>query len=286
MHDLGRIVARGIGGKDPLPDPYPEWGKRGIHIYPGSVHLFAGMAGTYKTMITLGAVINMAVPSFVFSTDSDDLTMAARLLGNATSQPAAEMRLLALKNPRAAADILAKHYGHIKWSFDSDQTGDGIWHNLYAYATRYGEYPRLVVADILSDVIFDSADSEWAALRIAMKQFNIVARETGAAVILVHHVSEGARTNDMYPCPGRNDIMGKDLRHPVVIMTFGKDSAGDLHAACVKNRHGAADATGRTSFRMLVDPVTSRVSDYDPARARLRVVTSGWSGWGTGEEEE
>ena len=76
--------------------------------------------------------------------------------------------------------------------------------------------------------------------------------------------------------------MGKDLRHPVVVMTFGKDQQGDLHAACVKNRHGEADATGHASFRMSVDPVTSRVSDYKPgisSRPRLTAV-GGWGGWG------
>lgn len=285
MHDLGRIVARGIGGKDPLPDPFPEWGKRGMHIFPGSLHLFAGVAGTYKSMVTMGAVINMAVPTFVFSTDSDDLTMASRLLGSATGRPTAEMRVMALKQPEAAAKVLADRYGHIKWSFESDQTGDGIWHNLYAYATRYGEYPRLVVVDILSDVTFENAESEWAALRASMKQLNVVARETGAAVILVHHASEAARTNDMNPCPGREAIMGKDPRHPVLMVTFGKDSYGELHAACVKNRHGEADATGHTTFRMSVDPTTSKVTDYNPHLRRALQPATGWQ-WGEEDEED
>jgi len=256
-----------------------------LRIYPGSTHLFAGVAGTYKSMVAMGAVINMAVPTFVFSTDSDDLTMASRLLANATGRPTDQMRVMALQQPEAAAKVLAEKYGHIKWAFDSDQTGDGIWHNLYAYATRFGDWPRLVVVDILSDITFESAESEWAALRASMKQLNVVARETNAAVILVHHASEASRTNDMYPCPGREAIMGKDPRHPVLMMTFGKDSRGDLHAACVKNRHGEADATGHTSFRMGIDPATSRVTTYSPHQ-RQAVPAGGWRGWGEENEDE
>lgn len=288
MHDLGRVVARGIAGKEPLPDPFPDWGQRGIHVYPGSLHLYAGIAGTYKSMVVTQAVINMGLPTFVFSTDSDDLTMASRLLANATGKPATEMRKLAIKDPSAAADILGGRFGFIKWSFETDLTGDGIWHSLYAYATRYGGFPRQIVIDILSDVVFEDAESEWSALRKAMKQFNVVARETSAAVHLVHHATEGFRTTDMHPCPSRADIMGKDSRHPVVIMTFGKDSRGDLHAACVKNRHGDSDASGKSSFRMHVDPTTSKVQDFKPHLALVPAQSGSWRGWSRddGEEDE
>lgn len=256
-------------------------------IYPGSVHLFAGVAGTFKSMVTMAAVINMGVSTFVFSTDSDDLTMASRLLSVATGRPSTETRIMALRQPEAASRILADKYGHIKWSFDSDQDGDGIWHHLYAYATRHGDWPRLIVVDILSDVTFENAESEWTALRSSMKQLNIVARETNAAVILVHHASEAARTNDMYPCPGREAIMGKDPRHPVLMVTFGKDSQGVLHAACVKNRHDKADATGRTTFRMSVDPATSKVGDWTEQHRVLAAASAvGWRGWGEDPDDD
>lgn len=286
MHDLGRLVARGITGKEPLPAPFPEWGKRGHLLYPGSTHLYAGVAGTFKTMVTTATIVNMGVPTLTFSTDSDDLTMASRLLSLATGRPTVEMRLMALRNPEGAAQILSDRYGYIKWSFKTDPDGDDIWHNLYAYATRYGAYPRLVVADILSDVVFTDAESEWAALRITMKNFNIIARETDAAVLLVHHATEGVKTSDMNPCPGRDAIMGKDSKHPVLVMTFGKDSQDDLHAACVKARHGKADMTGRSSFRMSVDPTTSWVGDYDPARRPSLQLANRWQGWAPGGGED
>lgn len=257
-----------------------------MRFYPGSVHLLAGMAGTYKSMITMQAVINMNVPTFVFSTDSDDLTMAARLYANATGKPYDNALGDILRQPDTASSILKQRYGHIKWSFISDLDGDELWNHLYAYATRYGEYPKLIVVDILSDVVFENAESEWAALRSSMKQLNIVARETSAAVILVHHVTEGARTNDMFPCPGRADIMGKDSRHPVLMVTFGKDGAGDLHVACVKLRHGTCDATGRTSFRMSVDPETSRVNDWQPHQRAMSTPVPAWRGWTDDTEEE
>lgn len=288
MFDLGRIVRRGLTGKEPLPAPFPEWGLRDMLLYPASVHLIAGMAGTYKSMLVANAVINMKEPTLIFSTDSDDLTQASRFLSIATGRSTKETRVMAIRNPKAAAQILRDRYGHIKWSFETDVDGDGLWNTLYAYATRYGVYPRVIVVDILSDVIFENAESEWAALRVAMKQLNIVARETGAAVVLVHHVTEGAKTNDMYPCPGRDAIMGKDARHPVLVVTLGKDSQGCLHAACVKLRHGTADATGHSSFRMHINPETAQVSDYIPGVSNrlLQPARAGWGGWAAGEEDD
>lgn len=287
MFDLGRVVRRGLTGKEPLPAPFPEWETRGMVLYPASVHLFAGVAGTYKSMVVMNAVINMKVPTLVFSTDSDDLTQASRLLSIATGRPTKDTRHLALRNANQASRILRDRYGHIKWSFETDLDGDELWHTLYAYATRYGVYPRVIVVDILSDVIFENAESEWAALRVAMKQLNIVARETGAAVVLVHHATEGVKTTDMHPCPGRDAIMGKDMRHPVLVVTFGKDSYGGLHAACVKLRHGQADATGRTSFRMHINPETAQVSDYVPGVSNhMLVPAGGWRGWAREEHDD
>lgn len=255
-----------------------------MHIYPGSVHLVAGMAGTYKSMVVMGAVINMAVPTLVFSTDSDDLTMASRLLSIATGHKTEQTRVMAIKQPAESAQILADRYGFIKWSFTSDPDGDDVWNHMFAYATRYGEYPRLVVIDILTDVVFENAESEWTALRVAMKQFNILARDTNAAVIVVHHATEGAKTTDMAPCPGRDAIMGKDMRHPVLVVTTGKDSAGGLHVAPVKLRHGVADATGRTSFPMSINPETSRVTDWVP-QPRTLAPLGPWE-WGAEREDE
>lgn len=263
MHDLGRIVQRGIQGKAPLPPAYPEWARRGMHVYPGSTHLIAGVAGTYKSMIVQNAIVNMGVPTLVFSTDSDDLTVASRLLGLATGRPTDQTRLMALQQPEQAAQLLSTKYGFIKWSFVSDPDGDAVWNHVFAYGTRYGRWPRLIVVDIVTDVAFETAETEWAALRVAMKQFNILARETNAAVILVHHVTEGTKTTDMFPCPSRNDIMGKDVRHPVMVVTCGKDSRGDAHVAAVKLRHSKADASGKDSFRMFVNPDTSQVTDWD-----------------------
>lgn len=282
MHDLGRLVARGIKGKEPLPMPFRSWKERGMLIYPGSVTLIAGMAGTYKSMVASNLVAAMGQPSLVFSNDTDDLTVAARLLGMATGSSVDQCRIAAVHQPEQASAILRKRYGHIKWAFSPDPSLDDIWLHTHAWAERYGDWPRVITIDIASNVGIDHGSyDEWGALRELMRQSNVLARETGAAVIAVHHCAEGAKTTDTFPCPSRGDVMGKISALPVLMVTLGKDSRGDLHAACVKARNAASDATGRSSFRMHVDPSTGRVQDYDPhlhQRATYAPRVASWEG--------
>lgn len=280
MHDLSRIVARGITGKAPLRAPFRSWAERGMLFYPGSVHLLAGKAGTFKSMVALNAIVNMGETALAFSNDTDDLTTAARLLGMTTGRSVDEMRRWAVEGRHEAAAIL-RRYSFIRWAFDPNPELNVVWDYVHAYAERYGDWPRVILIDIASNVGLESSYDEWGALRELMRQANVLARVTNAAVIAVHHCGDGARTPDDHPCPSRADVMGKITALPVLITTMGKDSRGGLHAACVKARHAESDESGASSFRMHVDPSTGRVADYNPALARAAVGYAGgtWDDW-------
>lgn len=288
MLDLGRLVDRGIKGKEPLPAPYQSWADRGMLIYPGSVTLVAGKPGTYKSMVVANMVANMRVKTLAFSNDTDDLTTAARLLGIATGEPTDSWRERIIRQDPQATAILRKHYSHVKWAFSPDPSLTDVWLHTHAWAERYGEWPKLIVIDIAANVYVDDgnggARDEWAGLRELMRQSNNLARETGAAVLAVHHCAEGAKTTDTFPCPTRADVMGKIAALPVLMVTLGKDSRGGLHAACVKARNAPSDDSARNSFPMAVDPATSRVHDYDsspfrPQGAYAPVTWPAQGGW-------
>lgn len=280
MHDLGRLVARGIKGKEPLPAPFKDWAKRGMLIYPGSVTLIAGLAGVHKSMLVANAVINMGQKTLFFSNDTDELTVAARLLGIATRQPTEYWRHRAVQYPREAAQHLER-FRNIKWAFSPDPTLDDVWLHTYAWAEMHGEWPKVIVLDIASNVYVEGTD-EWAALRELMRQANVLARTTGAAVIVVHHCAEGTKVTESEPCPSRSSVMGKISALPVLMVTLGKNSEENVvWAACVKARNAPCDPTGRTSFRMAVDPASSLVEDYDPSRhfrAYANVATGVYGG--------
>lgn len=267
MQSIHKLVRRGALGAEPLPAPFASWAARKMLFRKGSVHLFAAVAGMHKTMVMLNAVVNMGVPTLAFSTDSDDFTVASRLIAIKTGRTTDSAEHWMAKSPDEAAGILEPFRHLIQWQFNPNPTLDDIWLETYAYLEVYGTWPELIVLDILSDVGHDSGD-EWSSLRDVMRQAKVLARETGAAVLLVHHASEGVPSSRI--CPSRGDIMGKSAAQPVLMVTFGKDAAGNFWAACVKNRFGKANANGEDRFRMSLNPSTSVVGDW--------VEQSNWRG--------
>nr|WP_158674737.1 AAA family ATPase [Streptomyces hoynatensis] len=251
-------MSRGSGATAPLPAPFRSWDSRSIRFRRASVSMLAGIPGSHKTRLMLNAVLNMQVPTLLFSTDSDRTTVASRILARVTGQPTEETEGWLIDRRSDAAQILAG-FDWLRCDFRPDPDLDHIWRSAYAYAEVEGQYPEQIVVDIASDIGHDAGD-EWATLRDLMRQSKILARETGAHVLLVHHASDSPNTKR--PCPRRSDIHGKVAAIPEVIVTCGTDYAGQLHVACVKNRHAKADPQADNAFPMALDASTSYVGDY------------------------
>ncbi|WP_413114792.1 hypothetical protein ACK1X7_07235 [Streptomyces sp. CY1] len=231
--------------------------------------MLAGIPGSHKTRIMLNALVNMRVPTLAFSTDSDQDTVASRLLAISTRTPTDTTEQWLRQESDKAKRLLAA-FDFIRWDFMPDPSLDDVWLSTYAYHETEGRYPDQIVVDIASDIGHDTGD-EWGSLRDLMRQSKVLARETGAHVLLVHHASDSERTKR--PCPRRSDIHGKVAAIPELIVTCGVTDVGDLHVACVKNRHAKADANADNHFPMQLDAAMSFVGDYVPRR-----IYGGWGG--------
>jgi hypothetical protein len=220
--------------------------------------MLAGVPGSHKTRLVQNAILNMGVSTKAFSTDSDETTIQSRILARATGAPTSVTEDW-LRTDREKASRLLEPYDFIDWDFRPDPTLDDIWHGLYAYHETEGRYPDQTVIDIASDVGHDTGD-EWGSLRDLMRQAKVIARETGTHLLLVHHAADSERTKR--PCPRRSDIHGKVAAIPELIVTCGLTNTGDLHVACVKNRHAKADADANNHFPMTLNAETSYVGDY------------------------
>lgn len=236
-----------------------------------------GQSGTHKTRIVLNAMLNMRVPTLAFSTDSDQDTVASRLLAITTRTPTDTTEGW-LRTEAAKCAALLAGLDFLKWDFRPDPTMDDVWLSTYAYHEVEGRWPEQIVVDIASDIGHDTGGDEWASLRDLLRQSKVLARETGAHVLLVHHASDSERTKR--PCPRKGDMQGKVSALPEVIITCGLTNSGDLHVACVKNRHAKADADANNHFPMHLDAATSFVGDYVP---NVPAYGGGWGGeddWG------
>lgn len=241
-----------------------------MRIRRNSLHLWAGPSASFKTMAVINAVMNMRVPTLMFSTDSDENTIASRMLGILTNTPTSSTEEW-LKPDSVhldrAADLLSA-YDFLRFDFTPNPTLDDVWLGVYAYAVMEGVWPDQVVIDIASDVFLEGHKDEWSMLKQLMRECKALARETGAAVHLVHHVTDSWRPTAERPVPSRGDILGKLSALPVLMVNFAPGADGEILAACVKNRFAKCDASGREYFRMRVSPETGVVGDWIPGLSR------------------
>lgn len=258
MQTLSRSVGRASDAAEPLPMPFTTWQSRGIRFRRSSVSMIAGLPASYKTMLTLNLIVGMKVPTLAFNTDSSLETVRARLLAIASGRPTEETESWPFSQPQKAAELLSA-YDFLKCDFRPDPTLDDIWLETYAYAEVHGRWPEQIVIDIVSDVGHEAGD-EWATLRDLMRQSKVLARDTGAHVLLVHHASDSPGTKR--PCPRRSDIHGKVAAIPELIITCGMDDMGRLCAACVKNRHAKADKDANDFFPMDLHAERASVGDW------------------------
>lgn len=288
MNRLSRLVKKGGVGQEPLPSPFASWEKERIRIRRNSVHVWAGPSASFKTMTITNAVMNMKVPTVYFSTDSDESTIASRMLGilTGTATDVTEGWL----NPNSthldrAAELLAP-YDFIRWDFAASLNLDDVWNGAYAYATVEGCWPDQIVIDLASDVYLDGHKDEWSALKQLMREAKVLARETTAAVHLVMHASDAWRPTQAQPVPSKGDVLGKVSGIPVLMMNFAPGQEGEILAACVKNRFAKCDPSGRTFIRMHVNAETSQVSDYIPGvhSNRFAVIKGGGEWWETNQQ--
>jgi hypothetical protein len=220
--------------------------------------MLAGLPASFKTMIALNAVSNMKIPTLMFSTDSSEETVSARLLAIASGHPTDETESWAYSQPDRARQLLAQ-FDFVRFEFQPDPSLDDVWLSAYAYAESHGTWPGQIAIDIVSDVGHDTGD-EWGSLRDLMRQSKVLARETGAHVLLVHHASDSQGTKK--PCPRRSDIHGKVAAIPELIVTCGVTDSGELHVACVKNRHAKADKDASNHFQMELHAERAFVGDH------------------------
>lgn len=258
MRTIRRSVGRGVSAGDPLPDPWKIFGVRRAVFRRGAMQMVAGPPGSMKTQLTLNVVRNMNVPTLYFSSDSDDFTIASRLLARETERSTDEAEVWLRENQGMAAKVL-KAYDHVNWCFNPAPDLDLMWHEAEAFREIHGTFPHHTVIDILMDVDYPGAGEQnyWGL----MADLKVYARDQETSLTLVHHTSEAIKGE---PCPPRSAIMGKANQLPTLILTLNGNSIDNyIDVAVVKNRFGPQDPSGRTYFRLGVEPSQCYVKEIE-----------------------
>jgi predicted ATP-dependent serine protease len=219
--------------------------------------MIAGTPGAGKSTLALAIALRAKVPTLYISADTNAHTMAMRLLSMIINKPQSEAEMLLIDDVENSRKVINNSSGHIFWSFESAPTLSDIDQEVEAFEELWGCAPTLIVIDNLMDIANDGGE-EFAAMRSTIKELKYLARDTNAAVLLLHHTKESYVGN---PCQPRSALQGMVAQLPALICTVGTNAPGFIAVAPVKNRYGKADPTGDTAFWLQFNPEMMDVSD-------------------------
>ncbi len=219
--------------------------------------------GTGKSALILTYALKANVPTLYFSADSDAFTQTSRsvsvLTGWTLDKSSELVRSGDLNGATSVMDGIP-----IRFVYDASPTLDTIGDSLKAYFQLYGDYPVLVVIDNITNVVTASSEEDpFSGLEMLMDVLHKLARDTGACVIGLHHVT-GDYNNGNIPIP-LNGVKGQITRVPELVLTMFRTSSefgvGLLNISTVKNRAGRQDPSGRSYVSLTFDGNTMQIKD-------------------------
>jgi replicative DNA helicase len=216
----------------------------------GQLSMVAGAPGSGKTIVAQWQAVHGRVPTVFFSADTDETLMANRTAAMLTGYE--HTRVDGAEGAELAylTDELHAGSSHILWDFTVDHTMRTISNTVEAAAMMFGEWPHLVVFDVL--LSFQQGGGEWGAMNEFLLHCKTLAQETNAHVMVLHH-TVGSWT-DKTQAPPRSALVNKVDQFPALIVTLGADhEMGTLQAAVVKNRNGPGDPRAEAPILMGVD---------------------------------
>ena len=260
MKTLTRAVGKPDIGGEPMPSVFRTFDNNQVILRRAEVSMIAGQPGAGKSTLALALALRMQAPTLYLSADTNAHTMAMRLYSMIEGVSQSDAEKIISEQPELARQKLAKA-SHIYWSFDSNPGLGDIDDEVTAIEEMLGEPPALIVVDNLMDVAMDGGE-EFGGMRSAMKELKYLARDTNAAVLVLHHTKESYSAD---PCPPRSAVQGMVNQLPALILTLGQHQ-GLMAVASVKNRYGKADPSGNSPVWLQFNPEYMFIADLEEAR--------------------
>ena len=248
MRTLTRSIGRADIGGEPLPSVFKSLESNKIIFRRAEVSMLAGTPGVGKSTLALALALKMKVPTLYISADTNAHTMAMRLASMISGKNQSDVEQLLQSDIGWTKATISKS-SHIVWSFESSPSLQDIDEEVQAFEELWGCPPVAIFVDNLMDIATDGGE-EFSSMRAIMKELKYLARATNAAVLVLHHTSEGVMGT---PCQPRSALQGKVAQLPALICTLGVVGTA-MAVAPVKNRYGRADANANLLAWLAFNP--------------------------------
>ena len=237
--------------------------KNSTRFLRGQLCIVCAAAGSGKSAFTLTYAARSDVSCIYLSADSDPFVMLSRLISIQLGWPMENSADAVRRSELGPEAEKVLEQSKIRFNYRTSPTLEDIRITLEAYNEVYGGYPSLVVVDNVTNVRTElNADDPFAGLEVVMEELHEMARETGACVIGLHHVTGPFNDGDK-PIP-LSGVKGQISRVPEQILSLFRTQSFNgetLNVSTIKNRSGKGDPTGNTYVSLAFDGSRMQIRD-------------------------
>lgn len=239
------------------------------------VTMIAGMPGSQKSGFAIWLVSQFNVPTLYFSADMAQHTAISRLAAAVTGDTIDSVKDAMFMGQQAYYED-ALDGSPVRFVYNPNPTMQDVVGELDAWVEAWDSFPQVIVIDNLLDVVPSAGDTEHSGYKVTLLETKTLARETSAAIFILHHMSETGTDPDR-PAP-RKAVMGKASQSPENILSVALPPESDeFLVSVVKHRSGPSDATGKRFERLRITPERNRFERWTDAASRRRDNEEFWA---------
>lgn len=278
MRSLLHVVAGGSESGRDLPEILPALSEKTIKFRQGQFHMVFGLPSSGKTLFTQWYCIARGLRTMYFSFDSDDGTVSNRALAQLTGKTFEQVKEQR-QTPAVVEleDTLFELQKTIRFDFSGAATVEAIYEEVEAWQVLFGDLPQVIVIDNLMNLVGGS-DSELTGYHDICNALHSLGRDTGAAIIALHHANASlltaqSKANRIYQDrPAHIGALTNQLsQYPETILSVALDGQ-KFWVSAVKNRDGIRDMQAENPIAVAVDVARSQFyntqRDLEVARTR------------------
>jgi len=231
------------------------WGDFDKKVYLRSkilVNVFSA-PGVGKSMWAINLAARVRVPVLYITIDTPLATQALRWWALIGDRAISDVE----RRPRAAMRraIRAPSGATVEWC-DTPLGADDVPALLAAVSEYWGEPPRVVIVDVIGDLLSERSYESYTSAFASMKR---IAHRFGSTVITLHHATKNVDPEE--PLYLRDVEYAGDKQPDVVIGMFIA-SRRTVVAEILKNRLGQASPNGSIEVRFKVDFARARLEEW------------------------